>query len=139
MSLPILPSNKPFFRIGEIAAWLDLETHVLRYWETEFLQFVRTDRSPKGQRVYSRKAATHLAIIKELLYTELYTIAGARRQLRLRIARGIVGEQVYEQETPNAEVTPDPIECDNPQKQVCESPALAIGNPRGSTLSGDGT
>lgn len=79
-----LPADKPYYRIGEIASWLDVETHVIRFWEEEFSEFLCPhERSQRGQRVYSRRQAVVFGTIKELLYTELYTIIGARRQLRL--------------------------------------------------------
>lgn len=72
---------KLFYRIGEVADVVGVETHVLRYWETEF-RSLRPKKSAKGQRVYSRKDLQKLLRIKELLYTEGYTIAGAKRQLK---------------------------------------------------------
>ncbi len=75
--------DKPFYRISELAKWLDVPQHVLRYWESEFALWLRVGRSTKGWRVYSQHQAVTLAVIKELLYTELYTLAGAKRQLRL--------------------------------------------------------
>jgi len=72
---------KLFYRIGEVAQLVGVETHVLRYWETEF-RSLRPKKSAKGQRVYSRRDLEKLLRIKELLYREGYTIAGAKRQLK---------------------------------------------------------
>jgi DNA-binding transcriptional MerR regulator len=58
-----------------------VEPHVLRYWETEF-RSIRPQKSRKGQRVYSRRDVDKLLRVKELLYTQGYTIAGARKKLR---------------------------------------------------------
>ncbi|MBI4705159.1 MAG: MerR family transcriptional regulator [Deltaproteobacteria bacterium] len=69
------------FRIGEVAQVVEVEPHVLRYWETEF-RSIRPRKSPKGQRIYSRSDVLTLQKIKELLYDHGYTIAGARRKLR---------------------------------------------------------
>lgn len=77
---PDLPV-KLFYRIGEVAQLVGVETHVLRYWETEF-RSLRPKKSAKGQRVYSRRDLERLLRIKELLYREGYTIAGAKRQLK---------------------------------------------------------
>lgn len=80
-------AKRHFYRIGEIARWLDLETHVLRFWQTEFYDALghvqRSKLGPKGQRVFSRRQALTFGIIRELLHVELYTIEGAKRQLRL--------------------------------------------------------
>jgi DNA-binding transcriptional MerR regulator len=76
-----VPFTKLYFRIGEVAQALGVETHVLRYWETEF-RSIRPQKSKRGQRVYSRRDVETLARVKELLYDRGFTIAGARRQLR---------------------------------------------------------
>jgi DNA-binding transcriptional MerR regulator len=77
---PALPV-KLYYRIGEVADLVGVEPHVLRYWEQEF-RSIRPQKSPKGQRVYSRKDVEKLLRVKELLYVEQYTIPGARRKLR---------------------------------------------------------
>jgi len=78
--MSILPT-KLYFRIGEVAGAVGVETHVLRYWETEF-RSIRPQKSSRGQRVYSRRDVETLMRVKELLYDRGFTIAGARRQLR---------------------------------------------------------
>ena len=77
-----LPS-KLYFRIGEVAGLVGVEPHVLRYWETEF-RSIRPKKSARGQRVYSRRDVETLARVKELLYDQGFTIAGAKRRLRER-------------------------------------------------------
>jgi len=74
-----LPS-KLFFRIGEVAGLVGVEPHVLRYWEREF-RSIRPTKSAKGQRVYSRKDVENLLRVKELLYRDGFTIAGAKKRL----------------------------------------------------------
>jgi DNA-binding transcriptional MerR regulator len=72
---------KLYYRIGEVASIVGVEPHVLRYWETEF-RSIRPQKSRKGQRVYSRKDVDKLLRVKDLLYTQGFTIAGARRRLK---------------------------------------------------------
>ena len=60
-----------------------LEPYVLRYWETEFPQ-LRPDKGKTGQRLYKKKDLDHVLRIKQLLYKEGYTIAGARKKLNGR-------------------------------------------------------
>lgn len=72
--------EKTYFKIGEVAKLLDVEPYVLRYWETEF-DTLEPEKTKSGQRVYQRHDIEHLLEIKELLYVEMFTIAGARRQL----------------------------------------------------------
>lgn len=71
--------DKLFFRIGEVAELVGVETHVLRYWETEFR--IRPPRSDSGQRMYRRKDIARFLRIKKLLHEEGFTIAGARKAL----------------------------------------------------------
>ncbi len=74
---------KLYFRIGEVAGLVGVEPHVLRYWEREF-RSIRPSKSAKGQRVYSRRDVENLMRVRELLYGEGFTIAGARKRLRER-------------------------------------------------------
>ena len=72
---------KLYYRIGEVANIVGVEPHVLRYWETEF-RTIRPQKSRKGQRIYSRRDVEKLLRVKDLLYVQGFTIAGARKRLR---------------------------------------------------------
>lgn len=72
---------KLYYRIGEVSEIVGVEPHVLRYWETEF-RSIRPQKSRKGQRIYSRKDVEKLIMVKDLLYSHGFTIAGARKKLR---------------------------------------------------------
>jgi DNA-binding transcriptional MerR regulator len=79
-----VPENLPaklYFRIGEVAELVGVEPHVLRYWEREF-RAIRPTKSAKGQRVYSRRDVENLMRVRELLYREGFTIAGAKKKLQ---------------------------------------------------------
>ncbi len=70
--------DKLYFRIGDVAKLCGVEAYVLRFWETEFPQ-LKPNKSGTGQRLY-RKRDVELALrIKQLLYADGYTIAGARQ------------------------------------------------------------
>lgn len=71
---------KLYFRIGEVAGLVGVEPHVLRYWEREF-RSIRPTKSAKGQRVYSRRDVENLLRVRDLLYAEGFTIAGAKKRL----------------------------------------------------------
>jgi DNA-binding transcriptional MerR regulator len=75
------PPVKLYYRIGEVAEIVGVEPHVLRYWETEF-RSIRPQKSRKGQRIYSRRDVEKLIRVKDLLYGQGFTIAGARKKLR---------------------------------------------------------
>ena len=68
------------YRIGEAAELLQLKTHVLRFWETEFPQLAPL-RTEKGQRLYTEAHVALLRRIKQLLQEQGMTIEGARRVL----------------------------------------------------------
>jgi DNA-binding transcriptional MerR regulator len=80
-SSEILIPEKLYFRIGEVARLCRLPAYVLRFWETEFPQ-LKPVKSSTGQRMYRRRDVESVVRIKQLLYEEGYTIAGARQHLR---------------------------------------------------------
>src|ERR1700751_139746 len=73
--------EKLYFRIGEVARLCRLPAYVLRFWETEFPQ-LKPVKSSTGQRMYRKRDVENVVRIKQLLYEEGYTIAGARQHLR---------------------------------------------------------
>lgn len=73
--------EKIFFKIGEVCDIVDVQAHVLRYWETEFPQ-LSPQKNRSGQRSYRRRDVEIALRIKELLYEDEYTIAGARKKLQ---------------------------------------------------------
>lgn len=83
-------AKKLFYRIGEACKQLDIQPYVLRYWETEF-PVLSPKKSKSGQRVYSREELALIRRIKELLYEEGYTIAGAKKKLEAELESGGMG------------------------------------------------
>jgi len=79
--------EKLFFKIGEVCDLLGVQAHVLRYWETEFPMFA-PQKNRAGQRTYRRRDVEMALRIKELLYDEKYTIAGAKQKLSSEV-RGV--------------------------------------------------
>ncbi len=68
------------YRIGEVSTLLELNSSVLRFWESEFSQLDPL-RTEKGQRLYSEEDITLLKRIKALLHEQGMTIEGAKRVL----------------------------------------------------------
>jgi len=97
-----------YYKIGEACKALGIQPYVLRYWETEF-PALTPSKSRSGQRVYSEKELEIIRRIKELLYEEGYTIAGAKKKLEAEMAAGGAGEALRDDddETPEA---PEPAE-----------------------------
>ncbi|RPH86272.1 MAG: MerR family transcriptional regulator, partial [Desulfobacteraceae bacterium] len=79
MDSVIIP-NKQYFKIGEVSTLTELETYVLRYWETEF-KSIRPVRMGSNPRLYRRKDVETILEIKKLLYDEGFTIAGAKKKI----------------------------------------------------------
>lgn len=73
--------NKMFFTIGEVSKLCNVESHVLRYWETEF-KHIRPLKKNGHHRLYRKQDIQQLIDIKYLLYDAGYTIKGARRHLQ---------------------------------------------------------
>jgi DNA-binding transcriptional MerR regulator len=72
--------DKLFFKIGEVCELVEVQAHVLRYWESEF-PMLQPQKNRAGQRTYRRKDVEMALRIKELLYEEGFTIAGAKKKL----------------------------------------------------------
>lgn len=73
--------EKIFFKIGEVCDLVGVQAHVLRYWETEF-NMLSPQKNRSGQRTYRRRDVEIALRIKELLYDEMFTIAGAKKKLQ---------------------------------------------------------
>jgi DNA-binding transcriptional MerR regulator len=69
-----------FFSIGEVCQLTDLKPHVLRYWESQF-RFLNPAKNRSGNRVYKAREIELIMLVKHLLYTEKYTIEGARQRI----------------------------------------------------------
>ena len=80
-------SEEKLYKIGEVCKLAELQPYVLRYWETEFPQ-LSPNKSGGGQRLYTRSELDTILRIKELLYRDGFTIAGAKKKLESEIAEG---------------------------------------------------
>jgi DNA-binding transcriptional MerR regulator len=69
-----------FFSIGEVCELTELKPHVLRYWESQF-RFLHPAKNRSGNRAYQRREIELILLVKHLLYSEKYTIEGARQKI----------------------------------------------------------
>ncbi len=69
-----------FFSIGDVCQLTDLKPHVLRYWESQF-RFLSPAKNRSGNRVYQRREIELIMLVKHLLYSEKFTIEGARKRI----------------------------------------------------------
>ena len=86
------PDDK-LYKIGEVCKLADVQPYVLRYWETEFPQLA-PNKSGGGQRLYTRREIDTILRIKELLYRDGFTIAGAKKKLDEEPASETVAAEV---------------------------------------------
>jgi DNA-binding transcriptional MerR regulator len=72
------------YKIGEVCRMADVQPYVLRYWETEFPPLT-PNKSGGGQRLYTQREIDIILRIKQLLYSEGFTIAGAKKKLETEL------------------------------------------------------
>src|SRR5437762_12624602 len=80
MAMSELSDDERLYKIGEVCRMADVQPYVLRYWETEFPSLA-PNKSGGGQRLYTRGEIDIILRIKQLLYSEGFTIAGAKKKL----------------------------------------------------------
>lgn len=81
-------ADEKLYKIGEVCRVADVQPYVLRYWETEFPQLA-PNKSGGGQRLYTRREIDIILRIKELLYRDGFTIAGAKKKLETDAAEPV--------------------------------------------------
>lgn len=141
-----------FRTISEVAEELELPQHVLRFWETRFIQIKPLKRAG-GRRYYRPHDIELLRLIKHLLYQEGYTIRGVQRVLKENPSSAFqVPGNKTESPIPNPAITepqvPDPVITepqdfkkapapilDVAEQGASESRSNQISNPVGSTLT----
>src|SRR5687767_8819769 len=82
--MPSAADDKQLYKIGEVCKMADVQPYVLRYWETEFPSLT-PNKSGGGQRLYTQREIDIILRIKQLLYSEGFTIAGAKKKLETEI------------------------------------------------------
>jgi DNA-binding transcriptional MerR regulator len=70
-----------FYRIKEAAEKVGVLPHVLRFWESQF-PTLKPSKTSRGQRMYSEEDIENFMTIRHLLYSEGYSIAGAKKHLK---------------------------------------------------------
>jgi len=109
-------SAAAFRTISEVADDLDVPPHVLRFWETKFSQ-VHPLKRGGGRRYYRPEDVGLLMRIRELLYSDGYTIKGVQRLLRDGVGKPL-------QDEADAVTVEPPISEPEP---IIQQPSMAIG------------
>ena len=99
--------DKLYYRIGEVETITEIPAYVLRYWESEFPALAPAKNS-SGQRIYRRRDIETILRIKQLLYEEGFTIAGAKKRLEVEMAGRV--DTPMPQPPPHLGDTPQPEE-----------------------------
>ncbi len=99
--------EKLFFKIGEVCELAGVQAHVLRYWESEF-PMLAPQKNRAGQRVYRKRDVEMALRIKELLYEDQYTIAGAKKRLTNELRGGGKLKVVGNDDDASSSVNSDP-------------------------------
>jgi len=130
-SKPLAKSASAFRTISEVSQALDVPQHVLRFWESKFSQIKPLKRGG-GRRYYRPEDVDLLRNIRDLLYTEGYTIRGVQKLLREGGVRSL-GESLERsaqaKSEPSAEA-PAPAGLSLKQRQSLEAALSELTNLR---------
>ena len=111
--------DRKLYKIGEVCRIADVQPYVLRYWETEFAALA-PNKSGGGQRLYTQREIDTVLRIKLLLYTEGFTIAGAKKKLEAELS-------APEPPAPAAtEVREPPTQASRPRTPAAEKALLEV-------------
>lgn len=108
--------EKRLYKIGEVCRIADVQPYVLRYWETEFAALA-PNKSGGGQRLYTQREIDIILRIKQLLYSEGFTIAGAKKKLDTEMADGSAPVASVVAPPPSADVS-RPVVDDSKARQA---------------------
>ena len=123
-----------FRTISEVADLLDVQQHVLRFWETKFSQ-IRPLKRGGGRRYYRPEDVALLQRIHHLLYTEGYTIKGVQKLLKGQSKGQIVANAQAEAENQNQPAqTAAKIPADQPEKTPSSPVAKSLSEGQRSAL-----
>ncbi len=76
------------YKTAELCKNADVAPYVLKYWLTEFPCLSSSDKDKSSNRTYSQKEMQIVSRIRQLLYDEGFTIAGAKKKIDAEIAGG---------------------------------------------------
>ena len=80
MSLKEKDIEKLYYSIGEVAAMLDINTSLVRYWEREF-DYLSPKKNSNGDRFFTKDDIEKVKLIYHLVREKGYTIEGAKVRL----------------------------------------------------------
>jgi DNA-binding transcriptional MerR regulator len=75
------PTEKLFYKIGEVAKMFGVNVSLIRFWEKEF-NILKPKKNKKGNRLFTKKDVDNLTIIYHLVKERGFTLEGAKQKLK---------------------------------------------------------
>ena len=75
------PTEKLFYKIGEVAKMFEVNVSLIRFWEKEF-NILKPKKNKKGNRLFTKKDVDNLTIIHHLVKERGFTLEGAKQKLK---------------------------------------------------------
>ena len=75
------PTEKLFYKIGEVAKMFRVNVSLIRFWEKEF-DILKPKKNNKGNRLFTKKDVDNLTIIYHLVKERGFTLEGAKQKLK---------------------------------------------------------
>ena len=75
------PTEKLFYKIGEVADMFAVNVSLIRFWEKEF-DILKPKKNKKGNRMFTKKDVDNLTIIYHLVKERGFTLEGAKMKLK---------------------------------------------------------
>lgn len=120
-------SADAFRTISEVAEWLDIQPHVLRFWESKFSQIKPTKRAG-GRRYYRPKDMLFIGGLKKLLHEDGMTIKGAQKLIRERGVGYVAELSPPLEDGLEADTDVAPVSTVAPQQQIVDAPSGSEDN-----------
>ena len=102
--MPQEPVRKDAYKTAEVCKATDVASNVLKYWLTEFPCLADKDKSPN--RIFSAREVAVIVRIRQLLYDEGFTIAGAKKKIEAELAAGNFDGRAKKTAAPPASAAP---------------------------------
>ncbi len=77
----VIDDNKLFYTIGEVAKMFDVNTSLIRFWESEF-DIIKPQKNKKGNRLFTKKDVENFHLIWHLVKERGMTLSGAKKKLK---------------------------------------------------------
>jgi DNA-binding transcriptional MerR regulator len=115
-------AERELYKPADACRMAEVAPYVLRYWETEF-PALSEGREKGNARLYTARDVQIIARIRQLLYDEGFTVAGAKKRLEAEIQEGrFDGEKPAPGKTAAAKAESMPVEAPTPRPVAVPPP-----------------